>query len=210
MKKIVLIAALAAALCSPVFAATPPLSVVPADVVATAPDAPVNADTAVVVQDGSTITIPYGNWIDQLAVIIRDIGVAGLPIILGFVLTALPAPIRMIAGPFLQKYAGGILDRAVDYGVNAAKGATKDGTLSIKVGNEVLAHAAQYFIDHAPAWLTSTLGGEDGVRQKIFARLNIPKEAGIEDFSQVSAAPVDPKKVAKASAVAKPRYPLAK
>lgn len=150
--------------------------------VAPAPTTPVTADTAVVVEDANKITIPVASWVDQIAVVVRDVGVAVLPMIIAFVLTMLPAPIRMIAGPFLQKYSDGILNRALEYGVNAVKGATKDGELTVDVGNKVLAHTAQYALDHGPTWWAKAMGGEDGIRQKIFARLNIPVEASIDDF----------------------------
>lgn len=169
---------------------------------------PVTADTAVVVEDANKITIPVASWIDQVAVVVRDVGTAALPLLITFILTLVPAPIRMIAGPFLQKYANGILDRALDYGINAVKGATKDKPLTIPTGNAVIAHASQYLIDHAPGWLTKTLGGEDGIRQKIFARLNLPVDAGIEDFNQVIPASGTTKPAKTVVPQIRSRYPL--
>lgn len=159
-------------------AKTLPVAVVPA-----AADAGVKADNAVVVQDANTITIPAANYIDQIAVVIRDIGTAALPALAALILTMLPMPIRAFAGPFMQKFMDQLLQRAIDYGVNAVKGATKDGNLNIPVGNAVLAHALQYVIDHAPGWLIKAAGGEDGLRQKIFARLNLATTAGLQDFN---------------------------
>lgn len=144
-------------------------------------DAPVTATTAVVVQSDTAVTIPYASWVDQVFKLIHDLGVALLPFAATALIAMLPAPIRMIAGPFLQKQANSVLDKALEYGHNAVKGAVQGETLTVPVGNKVLAHAVQYFIESAPK-LAEKLGGVDGVAQKIFARLNIPKTAGIEDF----------------------------
>lgn len=70
---------------------------------------------------------------------------------------------------------------AVNYGLNAVAGATKGKTLSIDVGNQVVTQALGYAVDNGPGKLIGWLGGEEGIRDKILARLTLPEEAVIED-----------------------------
>jgi len=58
-----------------------------------------------------------------------------------------------------------------------AVGASKDKSLTVDVGNKVLAQALQYVIDHAPDWLTDWMGGPEQIAQKIVARLNLRPDA---------------------------------
>jgi hypothetical protein len=51
-----------------------------------------------------------------------------------------------------------LLQNAIGYGLNAVQGAVKDKTLTVEVGNEVLAKALQYAVDNAPGWLQSWAG----------------------------------------------------
>jgi hypothetical protein len=77
-----------------------------------------------------------------------------------------------------------LLNNAIGYGLNAVAGAVKGKTLQVDVGNQVLAQALQYALDHAPGWLQSWAGGPEGLAKKIWARLNLGEGA---DDSQIPA-----------------------
>jgi hypothetical protein len=70
-----------------------------------------------------------------------------------------------------------LLNNAIGWGINAVAGAVKDKTLTVDVGNEVLAKALQYALDNAPSWLQSWAGGPEGIARKIWARLNLGEGA---------------------------------
>lgn len=73
-----------------------------------------------------------------------------------------------------------LLARAIDYGINTVKGASKDKVLDVNVGNAVVAQAARKAIEWSPKWMADWLGGEKGIRERIIARLDLSPEAGIE------------------------------
>lgn len=70
-----------------------------------------------------------------------------------------------------------LLQKGIDYGINAVVGATKDKKLSVDVGNQVLAEALQYVIDSAPGWLIGWAGGPEQIARKIWARLDLDESA---------------------------------
>jgi hypothetical protein len=70
-----------------------------------------------------------------------------------------------------------LLRNAVNYGINAVAGATKDKVLQVDVGSEVLAKALQYAVDNAPGWLLSWAGGPEQLAKKIWGRLNLGEGA---------------------------------
>lgn len=78
-----------------------------------------------------------------------------------------------------------MLQKGIDYGVNAVAGAAKDKTLTVDVGNKVLAEAAQYVLNNAPDWLQKWMGGPDEIVKKIFARLNLEAGASAPDTQAV-------------------------
>jgi hypothetical protein len=73
-----------------------------------------------------------------------------------------------------------LLARAIDYGINTVKGASKDKVLDVNVGNAVVAQAARKAVEWAPKWMAEWLGGEKGIRERIIARLELSPEAGAD------------------------------
>ena len=118
----------------------------------------------------TSVTWHYGATVSEWA---GAIGTALLAVAM-WAIRKLPAQIVAI---LLTMRADQILQTAIDYGITAVKGATRDKTLTVEVGNQVLAEAAQYIIDNAPAWLQAWLGGPDQIVKKLFARLNLPAES---------------------------------
>lgn len=132
--------------------------------------------------DGTTVTIPYGEWIASVGDAAASLL---LPILLGVlarVMTILPAP---IAAMLTTARVEQLLDRAINYGINAVRGATAGKVLTVDVGNKVIAQAADYAIDAAPS-LVKWMGGEEALRRKILARLPMTEDASIFDLTHAA------------------------
>ena len=124
------------------------------------------------VSEATKVSWAYGATIAQAGQ-----AVAWLLLSVGmFLLRKLPANIVALFGNVRVEL---LLKNAINYGVNAVAGATKDKTLQVDVGNKVLAQALQYAVDNAPGWLQSWAGGPEGLAKKIWGRLNL--EPGADD-----------------------------
>jgi hypothetical protein len=157
MKRLVL-AALAAA----VFVVAGPVLAMAADA---APET-----IAQSVSEGTKVTWAWGATVSQAGQAIAWL-LASVAMVM---LRKLPANIVAIFGNARVEL---LLNNAIGYGLNAVEGAVKDKTLTVNVGNEVLAKALQYAVDNAPGWLQSWAGGPDGLAKKIWARLNLGEGA---------------------------------
>jgi len=108
----------------------------------------------------NTIRIAWGDWAIGVVGVIMT---AGAPILfrlwnaIGFI----PPAIKTLLTEQL-------LNRALDYGYAAVKGAAKDKVLEIPVANEVLRTAAQYALDHGAPWLLKYIGD---LGPKLLARM---------------------------------------
>lgn len=120
--------------------------------------------------DAGVVVVPYGDLVSEVAHIASTLIT---PVAL-FLLAKMTGP----AGLFLRTFLGETLIRnAVDYAVNATEGAAKGKTLSVPVGSAVLAQAVQYALDQGAPWLVKTLGGPDGIRDKVFRSLHLDEAA---------------------------------
>lgn len=120
----------------------------------------------------TTVVIPWGDW---LAAIINESG----PVLLAIALWL----IRKLPAAWLSeqniKRIDHLLDRAISYGINTVAGAAKGKELSADVGSEVVAQALNYAIEHGPGSLVGWAGGENGIREKIIARLSLKPDAAL-------------------------------
>lgn len=168
-----------AALCAALFAvaAAPVVDVLIFHAVAAAADA---APETVAQATGETTKVvwAYGASIQQWA---SAIGTAIFAAVM-FALRQLPAQVYAV---IVSARVDQLLQKAIDYGVNAVEGATKDKSLTVDLGNKVLAQAVQYVLDNAPGWLQAWMGGPDQIVKKIFARLNLDVDASAPDTSAV-------------------------
>lgn len=130
------------------------------------------ASAGAMAADDTVVTVPVGSWVDHAAGLIAT--VLGALVVWG--LRLLPASIQQI---LRTAQAEQLLDKAINYGVNAVADATRDKTLSVNVGNAVVAQSLQYAIDHGPGWMIDWLGGEAAIRQKIIARLDLEPAAAV-------------------------------
>lgn len=125
----------------------------------------------------TTIQIPVGDWVVGIAGFLRDILV---PALMGMLVW-----VARIVSPALGTWMASqrtaaveqLLQRAVDYGINAVAGAAKGQQLTVPVGSEVLAHALGYAIQQGPTKLVTWVGGADALRDMILARMNLETEA---------------------------------
>ncbi len=118
------------------------------------------------------LTIPWGDWLYNSATAV--IAVLGALITWG--LRFLPARILAVVQ---TAQLDQLLLKAIDYGVNTTKDAAKGKALTVDVANPVLKSALQYAVDNAPGWMISWAGGEEGLRVKIIARLNVDEKAAL-------------------------------
>lgn len=135
-----------------------------------ADDVVVTPGGAAVVPEGTNIVVPWGAWLSDLA---STLGV----LIFGVItwgLRKLPANIVAI---LKTVQAEQLLQKAIDYGVNATAHAAKDETLTVPVGNAVIASAVEYAVQNGAPTVVRWLGGENGIVQKIIARLDIEPAA---------------------------------
>lgn len=158
--------------------AVPAIDLVIIHAVAVAADA---APETVAQATGETtkITWAWGALVSQWAGALGSLVLA----VAAWALRLLPAQIYAI---LVTARADQLIAKAIDYGVNAVKDASKDKTLEVNVGNQVLAKALQYVLDNAPGWLTTWLGGPEAIAAKIWARLKLDPAASDTDVAAIA------------------------
>lgn len=134
---------------------------------------------AVLAADGTAVTIPYGDYLIELAHIAGSLAVALFPVVIAL----LPAPVRLVVSAVFGEQ---LLRNARDYALNAIEGAAKGKTLTVDVGNQVLAQAVDYAVREGAPWLVRWLGGPEGIRLKIFRLLDLDEQASAEQLGAVA------------------------
>ncbi|TGN89431.1 hypothetical protein EOW77_0003650 [Bradyrhizobium yuanmingense] len=158
-----------AALCVAALSLVAVLAIDP-NIAAFAADAAAPETVAHATGEATKVTWALGATVSQWADAFEAIAVAAV----AFLLRKIPG---QFGGILMTMHVDQVLNKAIDYAINMVKGATKDKELSLDVGNEVLAKALQYVLDHAPTWLQSWMGGPEQIAQKIIARLNLAPDA---------------------------------
>jgi len=123
-----------------------------------------------------TVVIPWGDWVVGLA------GQHATEILIGGMLVLfrkLPSSVYLAIQTLRVDH---LLENAINAGLNAVAGAAKNKALTVDVGSKVLAEAMNYAVRNAPA-LVKWLGGESGLKDKIFARLDLAPEASAEKIN---------------------------
>lgn len=120
-----------------------------------------------------SITIPWGDWAASLLMTVAALIVPLITWALRFLPAQLQALIRTVQVEQL-------LGKAVSYGLNATAGAARGKVLTVDVGNQVLAEAVHYAVEHGPDWADDWLGGEAGIRDRIIARLDLDQSAALK------------------------------
>lgn len=121
----------------------------------------------------TTVTLPWGDWLNAiLAEAMTFIGVL-LMAIITFAASKLPPAAQAFITAERIKQVEQVLERAIGFGINSLGEKVKGQTISVDVKNEVVEQALQYVIDHAPQKLIDWMGGIDAIREKIIARLPV-------------------------------------
>lgn len=124
------------------------------------------------------VEVPWGALVDDL---LGGLGVAVAALaawLLRRVPAGLLATLNALANLLGQGRVDRLLETAIQYGINATRGAVKDQVLTIAVGNEVLERALEYALRHAPV-LVEWAGGALALREKIIARLSLEADAAV-------------------------------
>lgn len=119
------------------------------------------------------VSIPYGDWIAAAANTLIMVLTAAV----AWAFRQLPANIVAI---LVTIRAEQVVGKAIEYGINAVAGAVKGKSLDVPIANQVIREAVAYVVAQAPAWLVSWVGGEEGLRRMIVARLAIAEDAGVK------------------------------
>ena len=138
------------------------------------------AATVVLAAD-TTVTLPWGDWLSAIRGQVAAIAESVAMVIVAFALKFVPPAIKAFLDEQRIKQVEQLLENAIGYGTNAASGAVKGKTLDLNVGVEVVAAALQYAIDNGPGWLVKWMGGTEGVRDKIIARLPLGENVRAAD-----------------------------
>ena len=131
--------------------------------------------------DGTTVSLPIGDWIDAIARPAIDVLTAALITVATWAMAKAPAPIAALIKTALTEQ---LFSRASTYAINAVAGAAHGEVLSVNVGNAVVAKMTQYFVDHAPSWLVVWLGGKDKIAEMAIARLKFDKTASVDSLDR--------------------------
>lgn len=126
----------------------------------------------VTVPPATTVVLPIGDWLTAIAAWIGPVILA----VIAWIFRKIP---KAWAATLLAAHADQLLDKAIMYGINAVAGAEKGKTLSVSVGNAVLAEALSYALSKAPGWFISWLGGATSIQQMIIARLQLEPAATV-------------------------------
>lgn len=131
--------------------------------------------------DGTAVTVPWGDIVNQLLPALDQILVVVILGLAAFASRHLPGWAQGLVTNQMLTALEPYLQQAVDWGIASVSGASKDKVLSIDVANSVVAQAVQFFVDHAPAFLLAKVGGVDMLRQKIIAMIQelLPDEATV-------------------------------
>ena len=113
-----------------------------------------------------SVALPLAEWIS----VVQGTLVTVLLGLLGKGLAKLPAPLVWVVRMYGEEK---IVNQAIALAVNAVPGVARGAPLNVEVGSSVLAHALQWIVDNVPKFAVSAMGGEDGIKAKIFAALHL-------------------------------------
>lgn len=137
-------------------------------------------------QDSSTVTLPWGDWLS--AILSEVILVAGTAatLLVTWALRYVPDTLKAYITEQHRKAAEQLIQRGIDYAINAVKDFATGKKLDVNVGSQVVAEALNYIIKHGPEWLITWLGGAGAIREKILARLELADGVAAAEVAEVS------------------------
>ncbi len=121
----------------------------------------------------TSVVIPWGDW---AAAALMTVSAVVLPVIT-WGLRLLPEQLQSLVRTAQVEQ---LLAKAVSYGINATAGAAQGRSLTVDIGSEVARHAVGYTIEQGPRWVEAWLGGQEGIRKRIIARLDVMPTAALQ------------------------------
>lgn len=120
----------------------------------------------------TTVEISWGEMLRNLLTIVGTVALALLAAAWAAVKVFIPAPIAALLDPVAER----MIREVVDYSINAVDGAARGRTLTVDVGNRVLAEALRE-LDRRGDRYTKWLGGRPRVAKRILAMLDLEPQA---------------------------------
>lgn len=125
------------------------------------------------------VSVPYG---DILSDALAYVGTILFAVIM-WAFRFLPAQIYSL---LMTMRADQLLAKAISFGINATKDATKDKVLTFEISNSVLREAVAYALKHGGSMVKQFMGEPDKIAEKLYARLNVDAAAPKPDFAAIS------------------------
>ena len=123
----------------------------------------------------TSVSVPWGDWVQAAVGLLNQIALPLVAAIVAWASRILPAA---LVGYLKMLQVEQLLNRAVGWGLSSVSGAAAGRELKVDVGNQVLAAALTYAIQHAPS-LVEWAGGSIALREKIIARLTLEPGATV-------------------------------
>jgi hypothetical protein len=123
------------------------------------------AMAAEVAADGK-VAIPWGDLLASSAGVLTSLAVTAL----AAGLAMLPPSINAVIKTWRVEQ---LLNNAIGYGINAVSGAARGQVLSVPIGNKVIEQAVEYAVQNGSAALVKWMGGQDAIKKKIVARVDL-------------------------------------
>ena len=124
--------------------------------------------------DATSVTLSAAPWIALLQEIVIT---AVIPAVAAYLIQAIRKVYPWAALFLTQSRVEQMANAVTEYAINAVPGAVKEGKLSINVGSAVIAKAVQRAVDAAPAKALEAAGGEAGLAEIVFRKLNLEDDA---------------------------------
>lgn len=128
------------------------------------------AVTAVQAADPTVVPIPYGGYVTTILAGLRDVVITLAVAGAAFASRNAPSWLGAIIKTVLTEQ---MLTKAVDFAFNTVAGAVKGKTVDVHTGNQLVATGLSFLTAHAPGWFFSWLGGVDGFRDRLIARIPV-------------------------------------
>lgn len=128
---------------------------------------------------GDPLSIPYG---DILSDVLAYVGTALFAVVM-WAFRFLPAQIYSL---LMTMRADQLLAKAISFGINATKDATKDKVLTIDVSNAVLREALGYALLHGGGLVKKFMGEPEEIAEKLYARLNVDAAVAKPNFGALA------------------------
>jgi hypothetical protein len=116
------------------------------------------------------VTFPIGDWAAAALPVLGFVVLLLVIFLLYQALRFLPPWAQALVTPALVEQITVLANDAIEWGVQKAQDAVKGKEITVNIGSEVLAAAAQQAINTWPKALVERLGGIEGVKKEILKR----------------------------------------